>query len=199
MILRSDQLETAENAADGIRNLAIWLTILTLLGFALAVYLARGWRRETRRSVGLCFFGLGVVVLFLRNHLGDSIVNELMQNPANRPAGQEVWTIATSLLEEICVAMIAYGVLLFLAAWVAGPTKLATRIRRALAPAMRDQLGAVYGVVAFVVIVVLLWGPTRATEKFVPALIMIALLVFGVEVLRRQTVREFPDARPSTD
>ena len=42
MILRSNQLKTAQDIANGVKNLAIVLPALALLLFALAVYLARG-------------------------------------------------------------------------------------------------------------------------------------------------------------
>ena len=45
-----------------------------------------------------------------------------------------------------------------------------------------------------IVALILWWGPTPATRQVIPALLLIALLVLGVELLRRQTAREFPDA-----
>jgi hypothetical protein len=60
---------------------------------------------------------------------------------------------------------------------------------------MRGQPGLVYGVLAIVLLLVIAWEPTRALGEFWPALIMILLVVFGVEVLRRRTIREFPGAQ----
>jgi Short C-terminal domain len=44
------------------------------------------------------------------------------------------------------------------------------------------------------VLIILAWGPTPATRRVIPALILVALLALGVEALRRQTEREYPDA-----
>src|SRR5204862_2593991 len=38
------------------------------------------------------------------------------------------------------------------------------------------------------------WGPTPATQKILPMLFLTVLLIVGMEVLRRQTAREHPDA-----
>jgi hypothetical protein len=79
-------------------------------------------------------------------------------------------------------------------AWLAGPTAWAVAVRRALAPYMREP-ALVYGVVAVLVAVVLFWwAPTPATRNPATALVLVALLVLGVEALRRRTLREFPDA-----
>ena len=43
-------------------------------------------------------------------------------------------------------------------------------------------------------LVVIAWGPTPATQKVLPVLFMIGLLIVGMEVLRRQTAREHPNA-----
>jgi hypothetical protein len=195
VILHSNHLKTVQNGAKAIRHLAVWLTILGLLLFVLAVYLARGWRRETLRTVGFCFLGLGLLVLLARTALGNKVVENLVTNESVRPAGHSVWSIGTGLLQEEAQAMAGYGIVIILAAWIAGPGRLATRIRRLLAPAMREQPGLVYGVLAIVLLLVIAWEPTRALGEFWPALLFILLVVFGVEVLRRRTIREFPEAQ----
>ena len=53
VILRSNQLGTAQDIANAVKHLAIVLPAIALLMFALAVYLARGRRRRTlRRAAG---------------------------------------------------------------------------------------------------------------------------------------------------
>jgi hypothetical protein len=60
---------------------------------------------------------------------------------------------------------------------------------------MRDHPFWIYGAVTLVLFLVLLAGPTDAQRIF-PLLILFALAYVGVEVLRRQTVREFPPSEP---
>jgi hypothetical protein len=57
------------------------------------------------------------------------------------------------------------------------------------------RLDARADLVALIVVVVLFWwSPTPATGYPVTATVLVALLVLGIEGLRRKTVREFPDA-----
>jgi hypothetical protein len=193
VIMRSDQLATAQDVGHGIRNLAIVLLGLTLALFALAVGLATGWRRVALLRVGWCFIGLGLLVLLARRVIGNQVIDDLVANKSAAPAAHSVWTIGTSLLYDIAIATFAYGVLMVLAAWLAGPRAVA--VRGALAPSLRYRLARVYGLLAIVYLLVLVWGPTAATRKPLGIILFAALLVLGVELLRRQVAREFPDAR----
>ena len=94
---------------------------------------------------------------------------------------------------QAATATVAYGVVVFLAAWLAGPTRAAIATRAGLAPWLQEPRYA-YGGLAVIVLLVIAWGPTPATQKVLPMLFMIALLIAGTEVLRRQTAREHPDA-----
>src|SRR4051812_43607210 len=51
-VMRSDQLSAAQTAVQAVRVLSSALLVLVLALFALAIYLARGERRETLRNVG---------------------------------------------------------------------------------------------------------------------------------------------------
>jgi len=80
------------------------------------------------------------------------------------------------------------------AAWIAGPAGAARWSRRKLSPTMSDHPVVIYGVVALVLCLILLAGPTDAQRIF-PLLILFAFAFVGTEVLRRQTIREFPPER----
>ena len=68
-----------------------------------------------------------------------------------------------------------------------------SRCGAALAPFLRERAYA-YVALAAIVLLVLNWSPTPATRRVLPALLLIALLVAGLEALRRQTAREHPEA-----
>jgi hypothetical protein len=193
VILRADQLERAQNAADAIKGLAIVLTVISLGLFALAVGLADGWRRVALRTTGWCFVGLGLLVLFARRVIGNRVVDDLVPSESVQDAAHSAWTIGTSVLYDIAVAMFVYGLILVVAAWLGGSTRLAIATRRALAPSLRDRLATVYGVAGILFLLVLLWGPTPATRQPVGILLLAVLVVLGIETLRRQTASEFPD------
>ena len=117
----------------------------------------------------------------------------LAETDSVKPALENTWSISTSLLVEAASATLLYGIVLVFAAWLAGPTAWATSTRRALAPFLREPRFA-YGGLALIVLLLVAWGPTPAFRKPVLALILIALMAFGVEALRRHTAREFPNA-----
>jgi Short C-terminal domain len=192
-ILHSDELELAQDLVDFLKALAIVLLALALGLYALAVYLAAGRRRETLRACGIGFIVAGAGALLVRSVAGNGVVDALTSAESAKPAVEATWSIGTSLLVEAATAAIAYGVVMVLAAWLAGPTRWAVGTREALAPYLREPRYA-YGALAVIVVLLLAWGPTPALRRFLPALLLIALLVLGVEALRRQTAREYPDA-----
>ena len=192
VIMRSNQLKTAQDIANGVKHLAIVLPALAILLFALAVYLARARRRRTLRTSGWCFVLIGVVLLLIRRIGGDAVVNGLVKVPSNKPAVHDVWSIGTSLLYSIAVAMVVYGLVIVAAAWLAGPTRPAIAVRKFLAPSLRESPAVAYSAVGAVLLLVVLWGPTPAFRNVWWILVFAVLLALGVTMLRRETAREFP-------
>ena len=80
VIMRSNQLKTAQNIANAVKSLAIVLPAIAILLFALAVYLARGRRRRTLRTSGWCFILIGLVLLLIRRIAGNQVVNGLSRS-----------------------------------------------------------------------------------------------------------------------
>jgi hypothetical protein len=192
-ILKSDQLDLAQDVADLLNALAIVLPAIAIALYALAVYLASGWRRQALRAVGLGLLLAGVAALLGREIAGDVVVDSLASTEAVRPAVENTWSISTELLTQAAVAAVLYGLFIVFAAWIAGPTQLAVRARTAAAPYLREPRFA-WGGFAVLVLLLLLWGPTPALRQPITALILIALLAIGLEALRRQTAREHPQA-----
>src|SRR5215213_2996971 len=191
-LLKSDELELAQDGVRFLKALAIILLILSIGLLALGVYLARGWRRQALRACGISLVVAGAAALVARSMAGDAVVG-LAKTAAVEPALEDTWTISTSLLVEAATAALLYGIVLVFAAWLAGPTAWATPSRRGLAPFLREPRFA-YGGLGVLVLLLLAWGPTPATRKVLPALLLVALLALAVEALRRQTAREFPHA-----
>ena len=196
VILRSDQLKIAQDIANAVKGLAIVLPALGILLFALAVYLARGRRRRTLRTTGWCFVLIGAALLLIRRVAGDAVVSGLVKVPSDIPAAHQVWNIGTSMLRDIAVAMIVYGIVIIASAWVAGPTRPATEIRKALAPTLRDSPAVAYYAVGGVLLLLVLIGPTPAFRSIVWILLFAVLLAYGVTMLRRQTALEFAGIQP---
>jgi hypothetical protein len=194
-ILRSDQISTAQSIAKLIRTLPVVLTLLVLILYGVAIWLAGPRRRQALRSAGIGFVVAGAFVLLLRSIAGHAIVSSLVADEANKPAVEAVWSIATSLLVTVASSAIAFGVLVFLAAWLAGPTRLATGLRREAAPYIRDQPAAAALVAFLVWLALVAWVPIAAFRKPLAVLLFALLFAAGAELLRRQIRREFPDAQ----
>jgi hypothetical protein len=193
VIMKGNQLGTARKAVKVVRFLSYFLFFLVLALYALAVYLARGRRRTILMGAGVSVFLVGLLILVVRRFAGDYLVNALTSNPDTKDSVNAAWGIGTGLLRNTGINAVIYGLVVVFAAWIAGPTRLATWVRRTLAPTMRDHPVVIYGFVALVLLIILLTGPTDA-QRIYPLLILFGFAFAGTEVLRRQTAREFPEA-----
>jgi hypothetical protein len=192
-IMRSDQLSAAQQGVQAIRVLSVWLVILVLALYALAIYLARGIRRETLRNIGWAFVIVGVLDLVVRRIVGNYVIDGLTA-PAYRATFHDVFLIMSSILGDIGRSTILYGIVLIVGAVLAGPTRAAIAVRRWAAPVLNTRPGTVWSGAAFVYLLLILWGPTHALRTWWGILFFGGLLALGIVVLRRQTQREFPDA-----
>ena len=193
-VLKSNDLKAVQDGGKAIKSLALLLTILVPLLYALAIVLATGRRRKALMTVGIAIIFAGVLVLAGRSIIESQTVSSLVKNDANKPAANEIMSIATSMLSEIAGAFVIVGIPLILAAWFAGPAKLAVKGRRAIAPFLREQPVLTFVIVGAIMVGIFIWGPIPATHRPAGIIVFLALAFLGTEVLRRQTAREFPDA-----
>jgi hypothetical protein len=191
-IVSSDEITFVQDLVDLLQKLALILPLAALALYGLAIYLAKGRRRETLRTVGFCFIGIGIAVVAVRSLAGNYVVGALTTTAAVEPAASSAWDILTSLLEGIGVAMIGYGVVVVLAAWLAGPGAAARELRRTITPGLRERRIA-YPALAVILLLVFWWAPTQGTQRLIPSLILIALAIAGLEALRLQALRDFPN------
>ena len=150
MILRSNQLDTAQNSFQLLKTLAWMLPLLTLAAFGLAVWLARD-RRRAVRGIGATLVVVGLVGLVAANLTRNYVVNALVASRDDRAAANDAWNILTDLMRGSFRLMIVVGILFLLAAWLAGPGRRALATRGWLAPALRNRVWA-YVVLAIVVL-----------------------------------------------
>jgi hypothetical protein len=175
-------------------NTLAWvLPLLTVVVFGLAVWLAGGRRRLTVRAAGVAVLVSGLLGLLAVNLTGWYVVGELTTDRESREAGDSGWDIATELLRGSFRLQIVIGLLVLLAAWIAGPNVRAFAVRRTLAPALRQRRYP-YGALALVVVLLLLTGHVNDFARLLGELVVLGLLVGWIEWMRRQTLREFPEA-----
>ena len=191
-VLRSDQLGAVQNGLTALRGISLVVLILTLVFFVAAVFVADR-KREALRMVGFGLVAAGAAALLTRYFVGQEVVNSLSSTASVRPAVSDVWDVSSSLLTQAAQSTIAHGVVIVLAAWLAGSTRVAVAARRGLAPFLADPRWA-FGGAALIVALIIAWGPTPATRKPLGMLLFAILLFAGVEVLRRQVRREHPEA-----
>jgi hypothetical protein len=192
VLLRSNQLKTAQTAANVLRVVGEVCLILAILLFALAVWLAP----DRRWAVRTCAFGViisALLLILVRRVIGQQIIDSVVTSDSIRPAAHRVWWIATDQLRLIIISVLAFGLIGLLGAIVAGPGRRMTAFRGWLAAYLREPAIA-YGALGIVLLLLLAWSPTPATRNWLTIIIGIALAVLGLEALRRQTAREFPDA-----
>ena len=194
-IMQADQLETAQDLTQLLKFLGTWLWILPLALMAVALWLARGRRLSILRMIAIGSILAGFLVLVVRRVAGSYLVEDLSPTESVQPAVQDAWDILTSLLRDGGFTLIGLGVIVLVAVWLAGPSRSGVATRRFLAPYLRRPELA-YTSAAVLFLLLLWWSPTAQTTR-VPLMIAAALvLALAIEVLRRQTAREFPDAPP---
>jgi hypothetical protein len=192
-IMKADQLETAQEATQLLKRIAAVLWLVPFLLWAIAFWLARGRRRAVLRTIGIGLIAVGLLVLVVRKAAGNYVVDDLVKSDSVRPAAQDAWDILTALLADGGWTVLGLGVIAVVAVWLSGPSVSATATRRELAPFLvRPELA--FGAAALLFLLLILWGPTAQTQRVQFVVAGAILLAIGVEILRRQAAREFPDA-----
>ena len=191
-ILRSDELDAAQDGFQLLKTLAWVLPLLTLGAFALVLWLA-GDRRRAVRRIGVTVLVVGVLGLVAANLTGNYVVSSLVAETETRTAAGNAWDVVTELLRHTFRWQIVIGVLLLVAAWLAGPGRRAIVARRALAPAVGDRVWA-YAGLAFIALLLVVASPVGDFTRFLTIAVLAALGAAWIELTRRQTMREFPDA-----
>jgi hypothetical protein len=190
-ILKGNQLKAARTTVKVIRVLSYFLFFLVLALYAAAVYLATGRRRQVLMGVGVSAFIVGLIVLVVRRFAGNYAVDALTKNTVDKGAVKVVWAVETQLLRNVGINVLIYGIFIMLAAWIAGPSRPARWVRRVSAPTARDHPWVLYTLLAFLLLLILFTGPTDG-QRVYPLLVVFVAAFAGLEVLRRQTIREFP-------
>ncbi len=194
VIFKSDQLKFVQNVGNGIQGLALWLTILVPVLYALAIVLAPGRRRRTLMNIGLAGVLAGVLVILGRSILRSQISGSLTSDASLKATIEAVISISTQILRDVAGAVILIGAVLIVGAWFAGPARPARAGREAIAPFLRERPAESYAITLGIMVLIFIWNPIPATGKPAGIIVFTLLALFGMFVLRRQTAEEFPDA-----
>jgi hypothetical protein len=188
-IIKGDELSTVRSVMKALRGLAIFLVLLTLVLWVAAVWLSYD-KRRTILQVGVGIFLVALVLLAVRRVLGHIVVDDLTSGGSGEPSAQATWDIGTSLLRQITGTLLVLGLIVIVCAAFAGPSRWATRTRRWLAPALRDQPVLVYSVAFALLLILLAVGLLPGSSRVIPVLIYLVLVFAGISVLRREALEE---------
>lgn len=191
-VLRSDELDTAQSAFQLLKTLAWVLPLLALAAFGLVVWLSP-LRRVGARRIGVTLVAVGVLGVVAVRLVGNYVVDSLVSETESRDAAGNAWGILTELLRASFRWTVVVGVLVLLAAWLAGPARLAVAVRRALAPAVRQRAWP-YAALGLLALVLVLSSAVTDFARLLVVALFIGLGALWIETVRAQTAREFPDA-----
>jgi hypothetical protein len=200
VLLKSSQLSGLQDLVSALRSLGFVLPLLSLLLYLGAIYLAKGWRRETLIRAGGGIVGAALIILLTRRLLGSAVTDSVASSDAVKPAINAVWSIISGGLRERALFVLVIGLGFIAGGLLAGPGRHEVAVRRFLAPYLREQPVAVYAVLALILLLWLTLLPTiNNVGQVIVVLVLVGLAVWGIEILRRQTAREFPDASTASD
>jgi hypothetical protein len=190
VLLRSKQLKTAQSVIKGLRDLSFVLPALVILMYVGAIWLAAGARQRVLLDIGVGIIVGALLTLLLRRWVESYVVNTLVLNEGARPAMREVLAIATAGWRSRALWLLITGALVIFAGWLAGPMRLAVKLRGLIAePLERHPAWFVAGAAGLVLLIATL-GPERTPGQAIPLLVELALAIVGVLALRRQIAAE---------
>ena len=190
VIFESDDLDAAQQAVRVLDFLSWFIAVVVLALYALAVYLARGRRRQVLGTIGWSLVGVGVVVLLAQAVARRVLLDALVENPANRSAADIATGVATGLLRQMGWAALIYGILIVAFAWLLGDHRWAVAIRRVMTPVFDLSAGAVAGGTAVLLLVLWAWSPGRVFESWATGLTFVGLVIAAIVVLRQRVRAE---------
>ncbi len=194
VVMDTDQLDAVQSLVSVLRNLGIVLPLLVLLLYATALWLAVGWRSQALVAAGGGVLVATLLILLALRLLGAEVVSSLASSESVEPAVQSVWDAISGGLRERALFILVIGLAFVGAGLLAGPGRHGVALRRQLTPYLHSSRVAVYSVLAAFFLLWLAFIPAIDNLGQVLAIVLLAVLaVVGVEALRRQTAREFPE------
>ena len=119
-----------------------WLPLIIAVMFGAAILLARR-RARTVVATGIVFAVSGVVVLVGLGIGETTFTNQLSGTPWG-PASDIFWATLLEYLIAGTQAIVALGIVLIVAGWLGGRTRLAQRVRDPLAAGLTDIRGRLF-------------------------------------------------------
>ena len=194
-IASSEQLDNVRQLLHLFKTI-VWLLLgLAVACFAGAIALAAD-RRKAVVKVGGCLMFAAIAVLAFRTLAGKVVVDSLADAPNAHAIAGDVWDIATRLMVNAAQGSFLFGFFVVLGAWLVGPGRRATAVRRFSAFTLREQAGWTRAGLATAILLLVVWGPVPWTQNIWTILIFTVIAFLWLELIRRRTLAEFPDEPP---
>ncbi len=193
VVFDSDELAAAQRWVAVTEFTAWLLTVVVIALYVLAVYLARGRRLQTLRTVGWSLVGVGVAVLLIQAIALEGTLNAMVEDPQKRSIAGLVASDGTGLLRQMAWSVLIYGAVIVLFTSLLGEHRWAIAARRALAPVFTGSTATVAGTAVVSILLLVWWSPGQAFESWASGLVLAALTLGALAAVRTQLRREFPD------
>jgi hypothetical protein len=194
-LFRGNQIGKLREAIRLVDSMAIYGLLLVAALYGLALGLAGGRRRQALLHIGLAVTATGVAVILVRSLAGTVIVESVVGSSATlEPAGRQVWRILSDPLWSIGWMAVTTGLTAIVLALLAGPSAVATGIRKALRPALVDRPARAWAGVGVAIVVVLTTIPAIDATRLISRSVLIAVIAGGTEMVRRVALAERRDA-----
>jgi hypothetical protein len=194
-VASTDQLDNVRDLLHLFKTIVWVLLGLAVATFAGAIALAAD-RRRTVLNVGGCLMFAGIAVLAFRTLAGKYVEDSLADAPNAHAIAGDVWGIATRLMVDAAQGSFLFGLFVVLGAWLIGPGRRATAVRRFAAYPLREHAGFVRAGLATAILLLIVWGPVPWTQRLLTIVIFTVIAFVWLERIRHRTLVEFPDEPP---
>jgi hypothetical protein len=194
-VASTDQLDNVRDLLHLFKTIVWVLLGLAVAAFVGAIALAAD-RRRTVLNVGGCLMFAGIAVLAFRTLAGNYVVDSLADAPNAHAIADDVWGIATRLMVDAAQGSILFGLFVVLGAWLIGPGRRATAVRRFAAYPLREHAGFTRAGLATAILLLVVWGPVPWTQRIWPIVIFTVIAFVWLERVRQRTLAEFPNEPP---
>ena len=194
-VASTEQLDNVRELLHLFKTIVWVLLGLAVAAFAGAIALAAD-RRRTVLNVGGCMMFAGIAVLAFRTLAGKYVEDSLADAPNAHAIAGDVWGIATRLMVDAAQGSFLFGLFVVLGAWLIGPGRRATAVRRFAAYPLREHAGFTRAGLATAILLLVVWGPVPWTQRIWPIVIFTVIAFVWLERIRQRTLAEFPNEPP---
>lgn len=197
-LIQSNELASLQKLVKIVQWMGLLLTVVIVAMYGLAVYLARNRRRRTLRNVGWSIVIVSFLLIAVRRVTGR-VVASIVTDPRYSPAGKVIYSILSELLVQVAWGLFTYGIVIVMGMLLIGPSRPAVAARRFMAPAFNADPGVFWGGAAILYLLAIMISPSPAFSAWWSVLLLGAIIGVGLEILRRRSKLEFPEAAWSVD